>query len=257
MDQQRAPQDRPAFPEEAVAWLAGATPRSVVVLDGHVGTGEVVAAFEAAGHDVTTTERDRPLPRPDRSVDVVVAAQGLPDDLAEVARVLRPGGQLALVWNDRDQRIPWTRKLDRLLGTATAGEDPEQPIVTSALFGFVEERGFRYWQTVTGDSLAELVRAELAGSPEEERERKVAAARELYDDYGRGADGMQMPWVSRCFRASVVESPWSSPRGLDDPAGTGPVGGGPDGRQVDRGATAPVEPPVDQEDPHLLLIDFR
>ena len=29
----------------------------------------------------------------------------------------------------------------------------------------------------------------------------------FYDDYGRGMDGMQLPYVASCFRATVVEPP--------------------------------------------------
>lgn len=258
MDDQRAPQNRPAFPVDAVRWLVGDTPRTVVVL----GRPDIAAAFEAAGHDVTALARDAAaaLPRPDRSLDVVVAAHGLPDDLTEIARVLRPGGRLALVWNERDGRIPWARKLDALLGSEVSGEAPETPVVTSALFGFVEEKSFRYWQVVTGETLEEMVCEELAGLSAEEREAKVADARALYDDYGRGHDGMQMPWVSRCFKAAVVESAWASPRGLDDadkstqePA-TG-RGDAPEGTSPP--SNPPTDPPVDQEDADLLLIDFR
>ena len=64
MDTPRAPQDRPAFPEDAVVWLAGPTPRTVVVL----GSGEIAAALEAAGHEVTCPPgRPDRLPQPDRS----------------------------------------------------------------------------------------------------------------------------------------------------------------------------------------------
>jgi SAM-dependent methyltransferase len=48
------------------------------------------------------------------SVDAVVAAQAWhwfrPEEaLAEVERILRPGGGLALVWNTYDESVPWVR----------------------------------------------------------------------------------------------------------------------------------------------------
>ncbi|MBD8870940.1 class I SAM-dependent methyltransferase [Nocardioides donggukensis] len=285
MDRQHAT-GRPAFPSDAVAWLVGPDPRSVVVL-GPGGVGGLAAAFAASDHDVTEAGRgtaaDRTMQRlPDRSVDVVVAGQGLPDDLAEVARVLRPGGQLALVWNERDQRIPWARKLDRLLETRTAGDRPEAPVVNSGLFGYVADRSFTYWQVVNHESLAVLLREELAALEEEERETKVAAALDLYADYGRGRDGMQMPWISRCFKATVVESAWASPRALDEvdrgdtdrrrpPGADTGADSGADRTGADEG-TGPIEPPRDPvgrrgapgpagddatDGADLLLIDFR
>jgi SAM-dependent methyltransferase len=259
MDTPRAPQDRPAFPADAVTWLVGATPRTVVVL----GSGEIAEALEAAGHDVSAPHGtpDR-LPQPDRSVDVVIAARTLPAHLDDVARVLRPGGQLALVCHDRDQRIPWARKLDRVLGTAVAGDDPAAELVTSGLFGFVSEQSWKWWEIVTTTSLEEMIRAELADRDQPDRERRVAEAMALYADYGRGADGMQMPWLSRCFKATVVESAWQVPRSLsEDAGGTGPSdatakpGADPD-------ATAPMNAAVDPvvqdgSESDLLLIDFR
>ena len=259
MDTPRAPQDRPAFPEDAVAWLAGSTPRTVVVL----GSREIADALEAAGHEVTTpTGRPDRLPQPDRSVDVVVAARSLPADLQDVARVLRPGGQLALVCHDRNQRIPWARKLDRVLGTAVAGDDPAADLVTSGLFGFVSEQSWKWWEIVNTASLEQMVRAELADRDPGERERLLADAMALYADYGRGADGMQMPWVSRCFKATVVESAWQVPRALDeekpDAAGETPGGDGDEDPDATVTTNAAVDPVVqDGSDSDLLLIDFR
>ncbi len=38
---------------------------------------------------------------------------------------------------------------------------------------------------------------------EPERERVLRKVDELYDDYGRGADGMLLPYVTHCYRAVV------------------------------------------------------
>ncbi len=73
----------------------------------------------------------------------------------------------------------------------------------------------------------------------------------LYADYGRGNDGMQMPWVARCFKATVVERAWQVPHGLDE-QDSAP-------EQGDDDAPNPVVEPVitDGTGADLLLIDFR
>jgi len=233
---ERAPQDQPAFPTEAVSWLVGGTRRTVV----SIAHRDVATALAAAGHHVAAvTGWGTPRFAP-RSVDVIVATDRLPDDLEATAELLRPGGQLALVCNRRDQRIPWARKLDRLLGTHEE-PDPASELVTCQKFGFVEEETFRYWQAVNHDSLAAMLRAELSDLDADTREGKVAQALDLYADYGRGNDGMQMPWVCRCFKATVVDKIWATPAAAEV-AEVAEV----------QGIAAPG--PADDS---MLLIDFR
>jgi SAM-dependent methyltransferase len=68
------------------------------------------------------------IPLPEASADAVVAAQAYhwfdPEAAtAEVARVLRPGGAVALVWMCRDERAAWMRALSEILA-AHAGDAP-------------------------------------------------------------------------------------------------------------------------------------
>src|SRR5204863_4155198 len=67
----------------------------------------LLAAFAPAVASVAET-----LPLRDASVDAITVAQAFhwfdaPRALAEIARVLRPGGALVLVWNERDGRVAW------------------------------------------------------------------------------------------------------------------------------------------------------
>ncbi|HET8961964.1 class I SAM-dependent methyltransferase [Nocardioides sp.] len=260
---------RPSFPREAVQWLVGKDPATV--LEVGAGTGKLTEQLVALGHDVHATEpaeemleilrRNLPdtratrasaedLPVPDRSVDVVVAAQSfhwfdLEQALPEIARVLRPGGHLALVWNLRNEKIPWVRKLGTLIGNQELlSKDIAEPLVHSGLFGFVEDATFPFWQDINRQTIRDLVlsRSNIASLDEEARADKLAEVVAFYDDYGRGMDGMRLPYDSQCFRAAVVERPGQAP---GDEEGDGP--------EPPRDA----EPPTDGPDDGMLLIDFR
>ncbi|CAB4873087.1 unannotated protein [freshwater metagenome] len=126
---------RPEYPAEALQWWhdRGAFPRGGVVLDLAAGTGKLTRALVDRGCDVVAVE---PLPKmraefavvlaqvpihdgtaeaiplADASVDSVFVAQAFhwfdgEPALAEIARVLRPGGGLGLIWNDDDASVPW------------------------------------------------------------------------------------------------------------------------------------------------------
>jgi ubiquinone/menaquinone biosynthesis C-methylase UbiE len=267
---------RPGYPREAAAWLVGEQPTTVLELG--AGTGKLTEVLVSLGHDVHATDPDQhmlerlraKLPHvrtsvaaaeriasPDASYDVVVVAQAFhwfdhERALPEIGRVLKPGGRLAVVWNGRDERIPWVRRLGRLIGSQEQLCSSE-PIVMSPHFGFVEERTFRHWQVVDRRSIQDLVlsRSNVATLDEERRAAKLAEVLAFYDDYGRGMDGMQLPYVASCFRAAAIDRPASEPAGIThtstdastDPATNAHAGRGP---VTDDGSDADV-----------LLIDFR
>ena len=266
---------RPTYPRAAAAWLAGADP--VTVLELGSGTGKLTTELVALGHDVHATDPDAAMlavlqrrlpdvrasvataeriPLPDRSVDVVVAAQcfhwfDLDEALPEIARVLKPGGRLALVWNRTDERIPWVRRLGAVLGRQDQRQGLESPLEESELFGPLEREGFRFRQTIDRRSIQDLVlsRSNIATLDPAGRSAKVAEALALYDDYGRGMDGMQLPYEASCFRAVVSPQPSASgSRG-------GPAAGPP--AETDAGDGEQRDDPNDGTDTDMLLIDFR
>jgi ubiquinone/menaquinone biosynthesis C-methylase UbiE len=236
---------RPTYPADAVGWLTTSGARDaggdqLTVLELGAGTGKLTRTLVDQGHDVWATEpdeamlailrRDLPevrttvasaeqVPLGDASVDVVVAAQcfhwfDAEAALAEVSRVLKPGGHVALVWHERDERIPWVKKLGRVIGHQDRIDDPAAALAASPLFTDVEEETFTHWQVVDRRTIVDLVtsRSHVAVMGEAERAATIEALLALYDDYGRGMDGMQLPYRTRCFRARAL------PRAKPEPA---------------------------------------
>lgn len=68
------------------------------------------------------------MPLADASVDFVICAQAFhwfatDQTLAEIHRVLKPGGRLGLVWNVRDERTDWVAELTKIV-TPYEGDAP-------------------------------------------------------------------------------------------------------------------------------------
>jgi SAM-dependent methyltransferase len=202
------------------------------------------------------------IPAATRSVDTVVAAQSFhwfdaDRALREVARVLKPEGRIALVWNQRDERVPWVRKLGELISSQDQEVDPSDVLVGSRLFGFVEEATFRHWQPLRRADLRDLAlsRSNVAVLDPSAQERVLRKVDDLFDAYHRGPDGLLLPYVARCYRAVV------RPRGhIDEPEHSADLTAA---AQAAREATElPREPAPDgraddEDGPATTLIDFR
>ncbi|MEO5662468.1 MAG: methyltransferase domain-containing protein [Nocardioides sp.] len=256
---------RPSYPADAVAWLLDGDAK--IVLELGAGTGKLTRQMVDQGHAVFATEKDpamlevlrervpevsakvagaEEIPANDRSVDVVIAAQAFhwfDHELAipEIARVLKPGGHVAVVWNLLDQRIPWVRKLVQVMGEAHVwGDGSKEVLEATDLFEAIEHETFAFWQDVDRDTLVDVVasRSYIASLPDDEREAKLDAVRALYDDYGRGHDGMQLPYVVECYRAKVIDQRDAATEVPADASQEGPI-------------------VSDGTDTDMLLIDFR
>ena len=219
---------RPGYPERAVRWLVGDDPVDVVDLG--AGTGKLTRALVALGHRVVAVEpldemraeleaavagaraiagSAEVMPIPDNSADVVASAQAFhwfdhDDALPEIARALRPGGRIALVWNSRDDRDPWMARLSAIIGNESIQESDVVPVLdASGLFGPVETAVFSFQQVLDRDGLLDLVmsRSYLAKLPPTERQPVLDAVGALYDETA-GPEGALLAYITECFRAT-------------------------------------------------------
>ena len=219
---------RPGYPEAAVRWLVGDDPVDVVDLG--AGTGKLTRALVALGHRVVAVEpldemraqleaavpearavagKAEAMPLADSCADVVTSAQAFhwfdhDDALPEIARVLRPGGRLGLVWNSRDDRDPWMARLSAIIGNESIQESDVMPILDeSGLFRWVEKARFAFEQILDRDGLLDLVlsRSYLAKLPPSEREPVLDSVGALYDETALDG-GVRLAYVTECFRAT-------------------------------------------------------
>lgn len=218
---------RPGYPEEAARWLAGDKP--VDVVDVGAGTGKLTRTLVALGHRVTAIEplpemlelipqtapgafaslgNAEVIPLPDAMADVVTCAQSFhwfdhAVALPEIARVLRPGGRLAPVWNSRDDRDPWVARLSEIIGNETVeGMDVVDVIDASGIYGPVETAEFAIEQRLDREGLLDLVlsRSYCAKLSVADRQPILDAVGKLYDETAT-AEGVRVAYVTECFRA--------------------------------------------------------
>jgi SAM-dependent methyltransferase len=140
---------RPDYPSEAIDWaLDGRHPELIV--DVGAGTGKLTTALLGRARQIVAVEPDpnmlavladrldgvsaragsaEQLPLPDGSADAIFAGQSFhwfarPAADYELARVLKPGGVLALIWNFPAPDEPWLQELYRITRPGITGPTP-------------------------------------------------------------------------------------------------------------------------------------
>jgi SAM-dependent methyltransferase len=222
---------RPSYPRDAVTWALGAAPRRVVDLG--AGTGLMSEVLLDCGHDVVAVEPDQgmrdqlaarfggriraldgsaeAIPVDDGSCDAVVVAQAfhwfeLDTALPEIARVLRPGGALVIVWNVRDDDVQWVEQLSRIVGRvdARSGNRDEGVPRIEPWFESAERGDFSYLQRLDDESLERLVDTYSYVALSPARAEILQQVRDLVARHPAlaGRASFDLPYVTTVYRAT-------------------------------------------------------
>jgi SAM-dependent methyltransferase len=232
---------RPGYPPEALAWLAerlrlgpGAT-----VADVGAGTGKLTRQLLATGARVLAVEPMKEMrrvlseavpdaevlagaaesiPLADASVDAVTAGQAAhwfsPDEAAaEIARVLRPGGGVAFIWNGRDLADPLQAAIDALIAPSRGRAPVEKwgrwrDAFERGAFTPFELREFRHVHELALADLAALVSSYsyVGALPPAEREALLERVRNLARSSNKLSLGPAGPRVRLTYRTDAYAS---------------------------------------------------
>jgi SAM-dependent methyltransferase len=206
------------------------------VLDLAAGTGKLTRLLVAAGADVLAVEpvagmREQlhaalpgvpaldgtaeSVPVGDGSVDVVTVAQAFHwfrfhEALAEIRRVLVPGGRLAILFNQRDEGVPWVREWNERIEWHSRRVARYQATDWSVVLGGAGFTGVGHldvaWtQPMTRELLAARVRSVsyIAREPAATQEAYVDTVVALVDELDEPFD---LPYVTHLWWASTPPS---------------------------------------------------
>jgi SAM-dependent methyltransferase len=222
---------RPSYPAEAIDWLIPAQARRVA--DVGAGTGKLTRQLRERGLDVIAVEPSagmreelrravpgvpvlagtaEQIPLADGTVDVVIVAQAWhwvdPERaVPEVARVLAPGGRLALMWNRRVENEEWVADLSTIIGSrGTPGSSRHFPGIGPP-FGPVERRSVDWVHRLSRADMTDWVasRSYVITLPDERRHVVMGQVRDLVDTHPAlaGKDEITLNMVTRCSRADL------------------------------------------------------
>ena len=229
---------RPSYPPDVVAWLVenlriGPGRR---VVDLAAGTGKLTRLLAPAGADLIAAEpvagmRDTfrsILPRVPiigttaeqlafraASLDAVTVAQAFhwfdhERAIAELARALKPGGRVGLVWNARDRSVEWVDQvwsiMDRVEKRAPWRDHDEwsdSAYTDLPGFGTLHTAQFRHEQVVTPEAMVQRVASvsHVAVLPDTERTAVLEEVRTLLRTHpgSSGRAELAVPYRVDCF----------------------------------------------------------
>ncbi|MCP2251196.1 class I SAM-dependent methyltransferase [Lentzea aerocolonigenes] len=162
---------RPDYPVAAIRWALEplGTSERLDVMDLAAGTGKLTSVLVAEGHRVTAVEPNEQMlselvrrvhdvralpghaehiPVPDQTIDAVLVGTAFhwfdqERALPEIARVLRPGGVVAAMWNEHARDVEWLAEFERLSATSVESQHQDPTgVMTSSSFSPIETRTF-------------------------------------------------------------------------------------------------------------------
>jgi SAM-dependent methyltransferase len=225
---------RPGYPVEAVAWLLQPVHhegRALRVADAGAGTGKLTRVAVELGGEVVAIDPDpamlaelraqvhgvptfvgsaERMPLPDASVDALLFGQAWHwvDPVAaslEAGRVLRSGGVLGLIWNIRDESVPWVRRLTEIMHGSHAEEmlaEGDPPV--GEPFGGLEAREWRWSRRMTREGLLAMARSRsyIITAEADDRAEIEGGLERFFDEVGAvGAASVDLPYVTRAYRS--------------------------------------------------------
>ncbi|MCG5471907.1 class I SAM-dependent methyltransferase [Micromonospora sp. LAH09] len=223
---------RPRYPDVAVRWALDGLTSPARIVDLGAGTGILTRGVLALGHEVTPVEPDpdmraqlaaatpgltalagnaESVPLPDEVADAVVVGQAYhwfdrEPAHVEIARVLRPGGTFAPIWNMRDDRVDWVAELGRIahLGD-NAGNVFERYTDFGPAFEPIELGEFSHHTTLTPEEVVAMLhtRSYWLTAPAERRATVDQELRKLLATHPdlAGRETVELPYRTIVLRA--------------------------------------------------------
>jgi SAM-dependent methyltransferase len=154
------------------------------------------------------------LPFTDETFDAVVCAQSFhwfdgDRALTEIHRVLKRKGRLGLLWNVRDESVPWVHELTEIIGpyerTAPREKTHEwrRAFSASDLFGRLNQLRFPHAQRLDVEGLVERFASVsfIASLPSEERDGVLGRIRSLAETHPdlAGQEEFDLPYVTELY----------------------------------------------------------